>query len=194
MKKAEKKRLPHGQTSEAVLVAIWLLHLETGRKEPVSREQLVKKLRLPDTTIDDRLRMLLKEKEIQKIRRGLYVPIPKKRGLMFDRYTRQRNKIRDEAFFACIAPNDAKRFTEELNASFIPNEVHEPSPKAAHSSTLDTHAWLSEAQRLNPLIYPDDTVVLQFRITLEEYLRQESKRQREKYLLNPEDDDLEWDD
>jgi hypothetical protein len=78
MRKAAGKRFPHGVTSDLVLSALWQIHLHSGRAEPVSRADLVKAACLPETTVDDRLRVLLKMRKVLKVGRGLYSPIQQK--------------------------------------------------------------------------------------------------------------------
>lgn len=90
MRRASGKRLPHGATSDLVLATLWRLHMHTGRPEPVSRADLVKAACLPETTVDDRLRVLLKQRQVMRVGRGLYSPIHRKGGDNFDRYWRHR--------------------------------------------------------------------------------------------------------
>lgn len=90
MRKAAGKRLPHGTTRDLVLIAMWKLHLSSGRPELVSRAQLVEALNIPETTIDDRLRVLVKSGEVLKKARGLYVPSKGTSKMIFDRYWVQR--------------------------------------------------------------------------------------------------------
>lgn len=78
MRKAAGKRPPHGATSTLVLAALWCLHMQTGRPKPVSRAAVVQALELPETTVDDRLRVLVKLKQALKVGRGLYSPIHQK--------------------------------------------------------------------------------------------------------------------
>lgn len=75
MKKAAGKRLPHGTTSDLVLAVLWIIHMQTGKPEPVSRASLVRAISLPETTVDDRLRVLSKQGMVMKLGRGLYTPI-----------------------------------------------------------------------------------------------------------------------
>lgn len=78
MRKTADKRLPHGVTSDLVLAALWQMHMHSGRAEPVSRADLVKAACLPETTVDDRLRVLVKMRKVIKVGRGLYSPIQQK--------------------------------------------------------------------------------------------------------------------
>ena len=91
MRKPAGKRLPHGATSDLLLAAMWNIYMRAGRTEPVSRAELVKALSFPETTVDDRLRVLVKNGRVLKVGRGLYVPARRKDGeVTFDRYWRQR--------------------------------------------------------------------------------------------------------
>ena len=91
MRKPAGKRLPHGATSDLLLGAMWNIYMRAGRTEPVSRAELVKALSFPETTVDDRLRVLVKNGRVLKVGRGLYVPARRKDGeVTFDRYWRQR--------------------------------------------------------------------------------------------------------
>ena len=55
--------------------ALWRLHRRpSGLLLWVSRADLLKDLQLPETTVDDRLRVLIKEKRVLSERRGLYRP------------------------------------------------------------------------------------------------------------------------
>lgn len=90
MRKASGKRLPHGATSDLVLATLWQLHMRSGRPVPVSRSELVHSACLPETTVDDRLRTLLKQKKVMKVARGLYTPIHQKERATFDLHWRQR--------------------------------------------------------------------------------------------------------
>lgn len=92
MRKAAGKRLPHGVTKDMVLAVMWRLYLETAHPEAVSRTQLVEAINLPETTIDDRLRVLVKSGEVLKKARGLYVPNKKTRGVFFDKYWAARQR------------------------------------------------------------------------------------------------------
>lgn len=90
MRKAAGKRLPHGATSNLLLAVLWQIHLHRGRPEPVSRADLVRAARLPETTVDDRLRVLVKRRKVMKLGRGLYTPIRQKDGEIFDGYWPRR--------------------------------------------------------------------------------------------------------
>lgn len=50
------------------------LHSIDGIPVPVTRAALVSALSLPETTTDDRLRVLVKQGRVQKVGRGLYAP------------------------------------------------------------------------------------------------------------------------
>lgn len=76
MKKASKKRAPHGATSLMVLDALVQLHTQDGRRVEVRRDDLLLAVRLPETTVDDRLRTLVKEGRVLRVARALYVPKP----------------------------------------------------------------------------------------------------------------------
>ena len=90
MRKAAGIRFPHGATSDMVLATLWRLHIHTGRPQPVSRADLVQAACLPATTVDDRLRVLVKQRKVLKLGRGLYTPIYQRGGEIFDRYWQQR--------------------------------------------------------------------------------------------------------
>jgi len=90
MRKAAGKRLPHGATSDLVLATLWQLHMHSGRPEPVSRADLVQAACLPETTVDDRLRVLVTRRKVMRVGRGLYTPIHQKSGGGFDRYWQHR--------------------------------------------------------------------------------------------------------
>lgn len=90
MRKASGKRLPHGATGDLVLAALWNIHMRTGRPQPVSRSELVQAVSLPETTVDDRLRVLVKQGRLMKLGRGLYTPTRQKDEEIFDRYWRHR--------------------------------------------------------------------------------------------------------
>ena len=89
MRKAAGKRLPHGATSDLILAVLWNIHLRTGG-QPVSRASLVQAISLPETTVDDRLRVLAKQGKVMKLGRGLYTPMRQKTEPIFDRYWRHR--------------------------------------------------------------------------------------------------------
>ena len=76
MRKASGKRLPHGATTAMVLDALMRLHTKDGRRVAVSRGALLASLRLPESTVDDRLRVLVKSRRILKVRQGYYEPMP----------------------------------------------------------------------------------------------------------------------
>lgn len=68
-------RQPHGTTLDAVFAEVRRLYY--GHKPepaPVSRSQLLAALKLPATTVDDRIRVLASEGRICKAGRGLYRP------------------------------------------------------------------------------------------------------------------------
>lgn len=71
MRKAAGKRLPHGATTGLVLDALMRLGAVDGDGW-VSRVAIVKAVRLPDTTVDDRLRVLVKRERVEKGERGKY--------------------------------------------------------------------------------------------------------------------------
>lgn len=89
MRKAAGKRFPHGATSDLVLAVLWRPHMHTGRPEPVSRDELVRAAPLPETTVDDRLRVLVKSGHVMKVRRGMYTPI-RQQSEGADRYWQHR--------------------------------------------------------------------------------------------------------
>lgn len=74
MRKAAGKRLPHGATTALVFDALWRLHRQGGTARPVSRAALLEVLALAETTVDDRLRVLVKRGAIRGVGRGLYLP------------------------------------------------------------------------------------------------------------------------
>lgn len=76
MKSYAKKRMPHGATSLLVLDALVRLHTQGGRRTNVSRGDLLRSLPLPETTVDDRLRTLIKEGRVLRVGRALFVPKP----------------------------------------------------------------------------------------------------------------------
>lgn len=76
MEKPFKRRAPHGVTSLMVLNALIDLHTQSGDLVKVSRAELLKAVPLPATTVDDRLRTLLKEKRVSREGRALYLPTP----------------------------------------------------------------------------------------------------------------------
>lgn len=47
-----------------------------GRLWNVTRAQLLRELGLPETTVDDRLRVLVKQERVLNVGRGLYKPAP----------------------------------------------------------------------------------------------------------------------
>jgi hypothetical protein len=76
MRNPTKKRAPHGATSLMVLDAMWRLHTQGGRRIKVSRVDLLRAVSLPETTVDDRLRTLVKDGRVLRAGRALYVPTP----------------------------------------------------------------------------------------------------------------------
>lgn len=80
MRKASGKRLPHGATADMVLGALVRLYAGAGQK-PVSRWTLVRKVPLPETTVDDRLRVLLARGDVVRLgERGQYRYAPAAKG------------------------------------------------------------------------------------------------------------------
>lgn len=59
-----------------VLAALVRLHTQGGQRVEVSRANLLLTVRLPETTVDDRLRTLIKEGSVLRVGRALYVPKP----------------------------------------------------------------------------------------------------------------------
>lgn len=59
-----------------VLDALVRLHTQGGRRVAVSRSVLLRAVRLPETTVDDRLRTLVKEGRVKSAGRGRYEPTP----------------------------------------------------------------------------------------------------------------------
>lgn len=76
MSKTAGKRAPHGATSAMVLLALWQLHTQSAGRVKVSRADLLGALALPETTVDDRLRTLIKEGKVQRVGRARYIPTP----------------------------------------------------------------------------------------------------------------------
>ena len=76
MKRPAQKRAPHGATTAMVLDALVRLHTRGKSPVDVSRVDLLSALRLPETTVDDRLRTLVKDGRALRIGRALYVPVP----------------------------------------------------------------------------------------------------------------------
>lgn len=76
MKVAVKKRARQGATSLMVLDALVRLHTQGGQRLKVSRVDLLGAVRLPETTVDDRLRTLVKEGRVLRVGRALYMPKP----------------------------------------------------------------------------------------------------------------------
>jgi hypothetical protein len=76
MRNTVKKRAPHGATSTMVMDALWRLHTQGGRRIEVSRVDLLSAVPLPETTVDDRLRTLVKEGRVLRAGRAFYVPKP----------------------------------------------------------------------------------------------------------------------
>lgn len=54
--------------------ALLRLSLVAGKSEPVQRADLVQALNLPETTVDDRLRVLVKRGQVVRLGRGLHAP------------------------------------------------------------------------------------------------------------------------
>lgn len=71
-----KKRAPHGATSGLVLDALVRLHTLGGQRVDVSRADLLRAVPLPETTVDDRLRTLVKEGRALRVGRAMYQPKP----------------------------------------------------------------------------------------------------------------------
>lgn len=67
MRKAAGKRLPHGATADMVLGALVRLCADAGR-ESMPRRALLRSVSLPETTVDDRLRVLLARGDV--VRQG----------------------------------------------------------------------------------------------------------------------------
>lgn len=76
MRSPVKKRAPHGATSAMVMDCLYRLHVQGGQLVPVSRVNLLLAIALPETTVDDRLRTLVKEGRVLRVGRALYVPKP----------------------------------------------------------------------------------------------------------------------
>ncbi|RYH30969.1 MAG: hypothetical protein EON54_21530 [Alcaligenaceae bacterium] len=76
MRKAVRKRAQHGVTSLSVLDALQRLHTQYGGRVKVSRADLLKAVRLPESTVDDRLRTLVKDGRVLRVGRALYEPMP----------------------------------------------------------------------------------------------------------------------
>lgn len=74
MGKQARKRAPHGVTSLLVLDALAQLHTQGGRRLQVSRADLVRAVKLRETTVDDRLRTLIKAGKVVRVGRALYEP------------------------------------------------------------------------------------------------------------------------
>ncbi len=142
MRKAAGKRLPHGTTSDLVLAVLWRAHMRTGRPEPVSRNELVRAALLPGTTVDDRLRVLVKKGLATKVRRGLYVP------------TQKPSRIVD-------------------------GNPPQPSPKARLDRA--TRQPRPPGERKVLILHDEGVVLVEWRISLREYLIQESVRQWDIY-------------
>ena len=79
MRKAAGKRLPHGSTLALVLDTLVQMQQNANFRDGVPRSTLVKELPLPETTIDDRLRVLVKQGKVTSAGRGLYLPTRPKR-------------------------------------------------------------------------------------------------------------------
>lgn len=76
MKESRKRRAPHGATSLMVLDALVQLHTQGGGRMQVARAELLRAVPLPETTVDDRLRVLIKEGRVLRVGRALYEPQP----------------------------------------------------------------------------------------------------------------------
>lgn len=74
MTKPLRHRSPHGATSAMVMDALVRLHTRGGRRETVCRADLLAAVHLPETTVDDRLRTLIKDGRVTRVGRALYVP------------------------------------------------------------------------------------------------------------------------
>ena len=59
-----------------VLDALVRLHTQGGLRVKVSRVDLLSAVPLPETTVDDRLRTMVKEGRVLRMGRALYVPKP----------------------------------------------------------------------------------------------------------------------
>lgn len=79
MRKPAGKRLPHGSTLALVLDALVRLHGNVNFRLGVPRSALVREVPLPETTIDDRLRVLVNQEKVKSAGRGLYLPSRPKR-------------------------------------------------------------------------------------------------------------------
>lgn len=135
MRKPAGKRLPHGATSDLLLAAMWNIYMRAGRTEPVSRAELVKALSFPETTVDDRLRVLVKRKKVMKVGRGLYAPIRQKDERIFDRYWRQRSLL-DRA----LSPQE-----ERDKAAHEPKPVGTKTVRIFPGDVIKVERWLSVA-------------------------------------------------
>lgn len=76
MRSPIKKRAQHGATSLMVLDALVRLHTQGGGRVKVSRVDLLRAIPLPETTVDDRLRTLVKQGRVLRAGRALYTPKP----------------------------------------------------------------------------------------------------------------------
>lgn len=76
MRKPANKRAPHGATLALVLDALVRLHTRGGLRVKVSRADLLLAVSLAETTVDDRLRTLVKAGRALRVGRALYVPKP----------------------------------------------------------------------------------------------------------------------
>ncbi|MGX5651524.1 hypothetical protein ACWKW4_14825 [Hydrogenophaga borbori] len=76
MRTPAKRRAPHGATSAMVWAAIVRLHTQGGERVDVSRADLLHAVSLPETTIDDRLRTLVKQGTVLRSGRARYRPKP----------------------------------------------------------------------------------------------------------------------
>lgn len=99
MSKVKRKRHSHGTTSFMVVDALVKLHTQGGQRVPVPRSELLAVLRLPETTVDDRLRTLVKEGRILRVGRALYEPTPwpARNGRMPETPASRRSRLLREA-------------------------------------------------------------------------------------------------
>ncbi len=140
MRKAAGKRLPHGETSDLVMNTLWSLHMRAGRPEPVSRADLVRAAcRLPETTVDDRLRVLVKQGKVLKLRRGLYAPIYQRSGQILDRYRHDR----PPPWWRAASPSEALEM-----AGRIPRPPNEKKVLIFPEGVVLIERWLSTAEYL----------------------------------------------
>lgn len=66
MRKPSEKRLPHGVSTALVVSALLELSNRQGQAW-VSRAQLMQALKLPASTVDDRLRVLVKRDQVERL-------------------------------------------------------------------------------------------------------------------------------